>query len=189
MDRFPSEECFYFVQIIQRKKDNPLVQKSVKVIKTYYVYNLDYLDTKKDEIVRLCTENNARAYINMNCRNERSVAFTMLKQVADAIYNQQYRHISKLYDSCCGQTCSAQEKLWLIDIDDDNDDDQLLNRVISYVNAQKPDDTNKVKLIVPTLHGKHILTIPFDKSKFELEFPNVDLHKDNPTILYCPDLK
>ncbi len=187
MDRFPSEECFYFLQLICRKKDNPLQSCSVRVIKTYYIYNLDYLDTKKDEIIKICTENNARAYINLNCRNNKNVAFAMLKQVADAIFNQQYKHIATLYDSCCGQTCSAKEKLWLIDID--NDDCDLVNKITTYVNSQKPETENKIKLIVPTVHGKHIFTTPFDRSKFGIEFPNIDLHKDNPTVLYCPDLK
>ena len=37
---------------------------------------------------------------------------------------------------------------------------------------------------VPTKNGLHMLVRTFDKSKFNILFPNIDIHKDNPTILY-----
>ena len=54
--------------------------------------------------------------------------------------------------------------------------------------------------IVPTKSGKHIVCKPFNKMIFQqnwekfckshdIELKCMDLHKDNPTILYCPDMK
>jgi len=37
---------------------------------------------------------------------------------------------------------------------------------------------------VPTKSGVHIITRPFNLKKFKEKYPNVDVHKDNPTILY-----
>ena len=39
---------------------------------------------------------------------------------------------------------------------------------------------------VPTKNGYHILVTPFNPNLFKDKFPKIDLHKDNPTILYIP---
>ena len=70
----------------------------------------------------------------------------------------------------------------------------------------KSDEETKKKyisrnfFIVPTKSGKHIVCKPFNKMTFQqnwemfcmshdIELKCMDLHKDNPTILYCPDMK
>jgi len=37
---------------------------------------------------------------------------------------------------------------------------------------------------IKTRSGVHIICRPFNLQKFKEEFPEVDVHKDNPTILY-----
>lgn len=186
-DRFLDENSFYFVQIIQRKKDFSENVKSVRVLKSYYVYDVEYLEKKKEEIINLCEENKAMAYININARSAEAVGFKMMKEVADALYNRQFKSIRKLYDSCCGQICSAKEKLWTVDIDC-GENIGYAQEVAHYINSQQPlEDADKIKLVVNTRHGLHLLTKPFDRRNFNKEFPDIDLHKDNPTILYFPN--
>ena len=177
---------FYFAQVIQRKKDFAENVKSVRVLKSYYIYDAEYLMRKTDEIINLCEENRARAYINLNERSARAVAFKMLKETADALYNGAFASVAKLYDSCCGQTCSASEKLWLIDLDGNKT--ALESDIMDYIDSRMPvNESTKLALKVPTRHGVHLLVSPFDKREFGMKFPNIDMHKDNPTMLYYPE--
>ena len=45
---------------------------------------------------------------------------------------------------------------------------------------------DKLIAILPTKNGKHIITSPFDVSQFRQQYPNIDIHKDNPINLYIP---
>lgn len=68
----------------------------------------------------------------------------------------------------------------------------------------KSDEETKKKyiarnfFIVPTKNGKHIVCKPFNKMTFQQLWEKsenlknmkmLDVHKDNPTILYVPDMK
>lgn len=65
---FNKKDEFYFLQIIQRKKDGNVTDtgnNGYRTIKTYYIYSVEQLRKKKDKIKELCLKNNARAYINV----------------------------------------------------------------------------------------------------------------------------
>lgn len=69
---FSSPDDFYFLQIIQRKKDGNEDGKGnngARLIKAYYVKSAQHLLEKKDKIIELCKNNNARAYITINKRS------------------------------------------------------------------------------------------------------------------------
>ncbi|WP_265091158.1 hypothetical protein, partial [Acinetobacter baumannii] len=40
---------------------------------------------------------------------------------------------------------------------------------------------------IPTMNGCHLITKPFNLQKFKEKFPEIDVHKNNPTILYIPN--
>lgn len=75
---FNNKNEFYFLQIIQRKKDGNKdlhVRNGYRLIKSYYVYSKEELINLKDRIIELCKNNNARAYINLNVRNAKEIIF------------------------------------------------------------------------------------------------------------------
>ena len=37
---------------------------------------------------------------------------------------------------------------------------------------------------IPTKSGWHIITTPFNLQQFKEKYPDIDVHKNNPTILY-----
>lgn len=47
---------------------------------------------------------------------------------------------------------------------------------------------DKVKYVscIPTKNGKHLITIPFDLRQFRKIYLKIDVHKNNPTVLYIP---
>ena len=74
--QFDSEDDFYFLQILQRKKENPQLGSNSRVIKNYYITSQQHLLDKYEEIKKLCEVFNARASIRLN---RRSLLLTLCK--------------------------------------------------------------------------------------------------------------
>jgi hypothetical protein len=95
--------------------------------------------------------------------------------------NKDYKHIKNAYDSTCGTYSNEPEKNWIIDMDEPFD--EVTVNLIDETLEQIEPLGKKIKLILPTKNGYHIITSPFNLAKADLKS---DLHKDNPTILYIP---
>jgi hypothetical protein len=177
------DDDFYFLQLLQRKKDNPDLSCSVKVVDDYYIYSLEQFDSLKQHIIQICTEKNARAYFRLNRRSAKKVGLQMLKKVTDLIINEQYKQIKNAYPGVVGEFHSDNDKSWLIDID--SKDTELLETVSNKaIELQTLTNKPPVVICIPTRSGYHLITRPFNLKEFK--FPNVDIHKDNPTILFIP---
>jgi hypothetical protein len=89
--------------------------------------------------------------------------------------------VRKSYESVCGTYANEYDKSWIIDIDDKDYDYTELSE---FINSLDPiENINKLKAMIPTKNGYHLIVSPFNVQKF-LEFNKFDIHKDNPTILY-----
>jgi hypothetical protein len=64
--KFESKDDFYYLQILQRKKENPQLGSNSRVIKNYYITSEKYLLDRYNEIKKLCEVFNARAMIRLN---------------------------------------------------------------------------------------------------------------------------
>lgn len=73
-------------------------------------------------------------------------------------------------------------------MDIDTKDDSVGIQVLQYIFDQEPVGPKSLA-IIPTKNGYHIVTRPFRCDEFFNHFPDVDIHKDNPTILYCDTIK
>lgn len=183
---FKNEGDFYYIQLIKRKAENPDMPKSQRLIKSYYVYNIEKYWDYEDEIKYLSYHTKSRAYIRLNVRNDKIIALQMLKRMAQRIADENYG-FRKLYESICGEFHSAENKTWIIDIDEKDrvkNNIESINDVIEKINICRPAG-NKVVTTIHTVSGRHIITHPFDMKDFKNKYPNIDVHKDNPTLLYC----
>ncbi len=187
---FDNKDIFYHLQIIKRKKEHPELGSNNVIIKTYYIQSIEYLEMKMPEIISLCNFYNARAGINLNKRSFEKLAFQMLKKVTDCILNKNYKAVRKSYESVCGQFSSDKDKKWIIDIDIKDLD--FCKKIEDELIKLEPFG-EKVKSIIETKNGYHLITSPFNIYKYNqmliwksgiLEKP--EIHKNNPTILYCP---
>ena len=180
----------YFVQIWKRRKENPEMDTGVIVIDSFYINSLESFDKKLPHIKELCEKNNARAYINMNELSHTKVTYEIVSLLMEGLKKNNSRVWIGVGNKACGKVHASEEKLWLIDLD--GDDVAKADEIEKYVNSIPPfvdketgePITNKVYMRVPTKNGLHMLVRTFDKSKFNILFPNIDIHKDNPTILY-----
>ena len=188
---FGDEDKFYFIQIFKRRKDNPDMKKDMVIIDNYFVYELEHFNGLEERIIKQCTDNNARAYIRLNRRSSRQVALKTLGRIAQMIEDSNYKFAHRAYLSCAGEYHKEEDKTWIIDIDrnGESDDayDALINSVI-FEAQQLIQETGKddSMMIHPTKNGLHLVCRPFNLSRFKKSFPDVDVHKDNPVVLFCP---
>ena len=188
---FGDEDKFYLIQIFKRRKDNPDMKKDMVIIDNYFVYELAHFDGLEEKIVDQCTKHNARAYIRLNRRSAKQVALKTLGRIAKMIEDENYKHVQRAYLSCSGEFHKEEDKTWIIDLDRDGTSDEAYDAYINSVifEAQQliqetgKDDTMS---IIPTKNGLHLICRPFNLSKFKKIFPEVDVHRDNPTILFTP---
>lgn len=182
---FASSDDFYYLQILQRKKENPHIGSNSRVIKNYYISSIEYLDSRYDEITTLCCMFNARAMLRLNKRSYSKVAFKSIQNIANSMANGEYTFIKKSYDRACGNGHNDKNKKWIIDIDGDVGNEYIAN-MIRFINDECAPSECKMLAMLPTKNGTHIISKPFDMQKFRSVYPNIDVHKDNPINLYIP---
>jgi len=182
--KFESKDDFYYLQILQRKKENPQIGSNSRVIKNYYITSEEYLLDRYDEIKKLCEVFNARAMIRLNKRSFEKVGFKTMTNLANTMMNKEYSFLNKSYDRACGMGHNDVNKTWILDIDF-HPTPNILNSIRENTNKIEPVG-NKIIEIIPSKAGCHLITIPFNLQIFKDRYSSLDIHKDNPTNLYIP---
>jgi hypothetical protein len=206
---FKSEDDFYFVQIIKRRKENPEITVSCRQVATYIITSVEQLRSVMDEIIEIAEQENARVYINPNKRNAHDIAIKLLEYyvgrlrddknnkefIVDIIFislliedKQYYSAISKYQSKAnhlIGKHSSEKDKKWIIDVDDKERKDygKLLLHIISI---QEKANRKALHMHLETKNGYHIVTRPFNPKDFDYKH---EIKKDSPTILYIPMAK
>ena len=185
---FEDEGDFYMLYVFKRKKDQPEEERdnhqSVRTIKSYCVNSIEYLEKRYDEIKLLCETFKARAYIHVTKQNHKDVAMNMITEIVSRIQSGQINQ-QHVFDSVVGQI-KTQEKRWIIDIDTQSI--HIKNMMINIIDGVRPtDDGSKIEAIIPTKNGIHLITKRFDTQEFSEYFPDIDIQKKNPTLLYYPN--
>jgi len=192
--QFDSEDDFYYLQILQRKKENPQLGSNSRVIKNYYITSQQYLLDRYEEIKSLCNLFNARASIRLNRRSFEKVGFKALENIANTMQNKEYKHLMKSYDRACGLLNNEKVKRWIVDVD--KDDVIWLEQILNAINSCEPYQQSPITRI-SSKTGIHLITSPFNIQQFKLfftaelrdykmEYREIEIHKDNPTNLYLP---
>lgn len=176
---------FYMLYVLKRKKDQPEGERdnhqSVRTIKTYCIESIEHLEKHYDEIIQLCEMFKARAYIHIQKQNHSDVSLDMLMTLAERIKNG-VSNQKGLFDSVVGQI-KTQEKRWIVDIDEK--EHYHLLAVKDRIKKCRPEG-DKIEIVIPTKNGYHLITSRFDIMYFKEYFPDIDIQKKNPTLLYYP---
>ena len=181
---FESADDFYYLQILQRKKENPEIGSNSRVIKNYYITSQQYLIERYDEIIKLCEVFNARASIRLNKRSFESVGFKTLENIANSMRNREYKFLKASYDRACGLGHNDKDRKWILDIDEKN----INIPELEYLLATLEPRGRKVLIQLDSKSGYHLITSPFNVEEFKKKYTKIDIeiHKDNPTNLYIP---
>lgn len=189
---FESKDDFYYLQILQRKKENPQLGSNSRVIKNYYISSEDYLVKHYEEIKKLCEIFNARASLRLNKRSFEKVGFKAMTNLANTMMNKEYSFLKASYDRACGLGHNDINKTWIVDID--KDEIIWLEQVINAISPCDPIG-DKIVIQIPSKTGIHLITKPFNVMQFKTNFKaelaeykmsyiELEIHKDNPTNLY-----
>jgi hypothetical protein len=183
---FEEEGDFYMLYVMVRKKDQPEGEKdnhqSARTIKTYPINNIKYLEKRYGEIKMLCEVFKARAYIHVQKQNDKDVSLEMLSTLATRVKNRVYNQ-RELFDTVVNRL-KVNERRWVVDID--TKEVGIENLISNEINLLRPVG-NKVEAVLPTKSGYHLITKKFDLEEFTKLFPNTDVQKKSPTLLYLPN--
>jgi len=183
---FENEDEFYMLYIFKRKKDQSTDKanhQSVRTIKTYIVSSVEYLEERYEEIKMLCEVFKARAYIHVQKQTHKDVSLEMMVELAHRIRSNQHKQMG-LFESIVGQI-KTLEKRWIVDID--TKEENYLNNIKLHIDNCRPQGKNKIITEIPTKNGIHLITKKFDVMKFKENYPDVEIVKKNPTVLYIPN--
>ena len=161
----------YIVHILRRPKDceelaNQLgSNEAQRLIRTYYIDSLEYFERKIPAMKELCHSCNARAYIIPQVKDNFECLLNLGKKIFDTIQNKNYsvkpEHLIR--QAYC-EYHKSRKKVWIIDLDDKEMYGWKLEQVVELVKkwlkeAGKSEDD---MYVVPTKHGHHIITSPFN---------------------------
>lgn len=184
---FSESGDFYMLLVLKRKKDQPEGERdnhqSVRTIKTYCVESIEYLEKRYDEIKQLCEMFKARAYIHVQKQNHKDVSLNMLATLAERIRDGVNKQ-QGLFDSVVGQI-KTQEKRWIVDID--IKEKSFIEEVSTFINVKCEPIRDKINGIIPTKNGYHLITDKFNVMTFKEKYPDTDVQKKNPTLLFLPN--
>ena len=197
--KFESNDIYYHLQILKRKKDCEEHEKarnnSSRCLKTYYIGSIEYLEKTFSEIQKLCKYHQARAYINLNSKSYIKTAFEMNIKVAERMKNKQFEYIYRCYESAAGMSdVNVGNIRWIVDIDEKD----ISPLMLSYIEYQCAPFSNwmydvdndidvfnsKILAKIPTKSGWHLITKPFNLQQFKQQYSNIEVQKNNPTLLY-----
>jgi hypothetical protein len=178
---FDGEDDFYFVQVLKRKKENKDLGSNSHVVKTYFIKSVEELFRDMPEMICLADFHNARVCINLNKRSFEKTCFHTLKKITDQIINKSFKEARKAYNSVCG-LYSEGDKTWVVDIDGTG---REYNEILLLIDSLQPEG-GKLVTVVQTKNGLHLITKPFNLQDFRASYPDIDVHKNNPTVLYIP---
>jgi hypothetical protein len=183
---FEKKGDFYMLYVFKRNKDQPEGERdnhqSVRTIKTYCIESIDHLERRWDEIIQLCEMFKARAYIHVQKQNHFDVSLNMMVALAQRIQDGNNNQ-KGLFDSVVGQI-KTQEKRWIIDVDDMMEASPLM---MAHIDHKCKPFGSKIEAVIPTKNGHHLITKKFDVMKFKEAYPDLDIQKKNPTLLYYPN--
>ena len=185
-----NEDEFYFVQILIRGKDGHTESgingnNKNRLIKFYTIKSAEHLEKVENEIKSICNAVNARAYIHPTKRSFKAVSKECLKATVEMFLSENNIGLKGAYSTACGKSYITSDKKFVIDLDDENASQEKIKEIVDYItNECEPLSHNKLCYRVDTAHGMHLITTPFNTARFYQKFPDIDVHKNNPTLLY-----
>ena len=184
-DHLLDQGDFFFVQVIQRNKECNVNSKG-NTIKDYHFFDKETFLSKKEEITTLCKAFNARAYFWVNPRNCKEIQYEIIKEALEALELGTHK-LFKCVSKAIGRKRNNKYKsIWILDFD--TKDWSIINKYLEIVFKCRPDGI-KVNTFIKTVNGIHVISDPFDLEQFKQkvamsQLDNIDIHKDNPTLLY-----
>lgn len=181
---------FYYLEILQRKKDNPNVIKDRKIYQRF-ITSLKELYEIFDDIKLLCKIYNARAYFSLIPRSNERFAKECLRAYTEKVCSNNYKNTFLIPDKVVllPQVVCPGNKMWILDVDVRDEDyidefkDAIDGKLVDIFEIL--DTPNGYHVIVDTfnLRSNGLIDLKDDNYKFgKFEFT---LRKEALTIIYA----
>lgn len=156
--KFP-DGGFYFIQVIQRKKENPDLPTTDMKRYQCFITSLKDLDIHLPRIKKVCEDYNARAYISILPRSLEKLAKQCLLEYAQRVNNQIYNRCWDIPSRCAlmdeiRYSDKKSKPFRMFDVDKKED----VDTIIEYVKGVGI----KVIETIPTLNGAHVIVEVFN---------------------------
>lgn len=177
---------FYFLQILVRGKDGNKVSGNNKkrLVKYYRIHSKEQLLDLKEEIKGICKTVNGRAYIHPTRRDAREVAKVALELTTRTFVCENWIGMQSAYSTACGKSYVKNDKKYIVDLDGMEKGDPNYEDVKKTINSLRGKGDDKIVGEIQTKDGWHLITTPFDVDTFNEACRGIDVHKNNPTLLY-----
>lgn len=181
---FDNPDTFYWVQAIERKKDNPGSGPS-RIRAEYIIYSTEQFYKLKPELIKISHTYNARIMIWVNRRDMQELAIPMTKLTLSYLESHQCSALPYVFRRVCGQHPKKGIKhLYIVDVDCKNE--TYLNKIVSLI---KECGKVEIEQLLPTVKGFHVICTGFNVELFNMKtdeagLGKVDVQKDNPTLLF-----
>jgi hypothetical protein len=186
------EGIFYYVQVIQRKKENPELSKSdIKRYQTF-ITSLEDLNVHLPRIKIVCELYNARAYISLIPRSLEKLAKQCALEYVKRISLGEYKRVWDIPNRLAlsdevRAKIPGKKPMWVFDVDEPENTDKIVE-IVNKAGISLVD-------ILQTPNGSHILVEAFNPKKLEsyrkgedYEFPSGEKFTFRPdcnTIIYA----
>jgi hypothetical protein len=179
-------KSIYLVWLVLRNKDGNTEAKGNnrnRTIKSYYFQDLKHFEEREQEIIEICKVFNCRAYICLNKKPLENVLFELQDNLTDRLrqmMHEQIIGINGMLDHAVMKAGTKGDKLWIVDID--TLDENIINLIEKDINNARSTYPQNVITRIPTAHGVHIVTHPFNTIGTGVVR---DIKKEGLTLLYA----
>lgn len=151
------EGTFYYLQVLQRKKDNPGMSWQTKQRYFKFIRSQEELEIYTREAKEISDFYNARAYISLTPRSFEKLSLEALVELSTRIKNKDFNSSFKIFEKLALLPGCAKKKgkLWMLDYDNNSGTADLVELLTT---------TYKIpfKALLPTVNGYHIIVEPFN---------------------------
>ena len=160
-----------------------IVNDKNEIIKNYYVSSNNDLSNIKQDIIKVCKQNHAKAYINIIERSYKEVALACIQELAKKVLHDNVDDAYKIYQQCCHENPSTTgEDYYMVTVN--SRDDNIFDSTLEIIKKCK----GTITLRVSTPNGYQLVIRPTDVHKFfqlahMYEIDNIVTINKDPTIL------
>lgn len=179
-------KSIYLVWLVLRNKDGNTKAKGNnrnRTIKSYYFQDIKHFEERENEIIEICKIFNCRAYICLNKKPLENVFFELQDNLTDRLRQMmhgQITGINGMLDHSVMKASTKGDKLWIVDID--TLDENIINSIEKDINNARSTYSQNVITRIPTAHGVHIVTHPFNIVNTSV---GRDIKREGLTLLYA----
>ena len=169
-------DVYYYVQVIQRKKDNPDSCSLDAKRYSHFVTSLKGFDRVCTDVTRLCNLYNARAYISVVPRSLERFGKLCCEEYLNRIKNNDYKNCFEIPDRVAmyEQTIKTKgvcpSRLWMLDVDDEESEKYLRGLFTAE---------GLLRFELRTLSGVHMFVDAFSREKVLSEFTSPTSRPDD----------